>query len=103
MSRKTQISLFFLIQTCYNDVRVKRSKCRLCLHKKAFNLGPAKHEKAAVSYGNVRISNVYRVLDVRWTSVKHGPKRSGDCGNCGAMEQSVDISWGKIPFDPNIL
>ncbi len=66
--------------------------------KRHLTLGPAKHEKAAVSYGNVRISNVCRVLDVRWTSVKHGPKRSGDCGNCKAMEQSVDISWGQNTF-----
>ncbi len=29
--------------------------------------------------------------------------RNGDCVNCKVMEHSVDISWGKIPFDPGII
>ena len=50
-----------------------------------FTLGPAKHEEAAIYAVNQRISNVCRIVGV------------------AKQRSNPGISWGKIPFDPNII
>ena len=50
------------------------------------NLGPAKHEKAAIYAVNQRISNVYRIAGAAL-------QRSNSQASVG----------GKRPFDPNIM
>ena len=68
------------------DIRVKSSKAVRACTIRLLNLGPAKHEEAAIHAVNQRIPNILELRELFYSGAIRGYQMRG-----------------KIPFDPHII